>query len=304
MHQHLQPVDATVPPPLAPTQPCGGTRGVDQVVKGGLIRKSVPEIRTEGHGGGVTVQGHAHRRGVHHQICCGQQVSHGGVRFEAAAQGGALQLQVSDEGQQRFRASSDHLDRRQSKGLQASHHGPGGATATEHHSPLVLPVFAAAEGRQKPFHIGVRAPPAILVVGDECVHRLKPTGRLAELAAEAGHSLLVGDGHIEAAAAHRPEPLQHFRQGLPLTGQSQVAPVEPQRLQRCVLHRRGERVLHRVAEQPHQASAAVDHGLVGMPAQPACSGTTPRLGQGLLMKMTKFRSSLQEVATDGQGCRH
>ena len=107
----------------------------------------------------------------------------------------------------------------------------GGTAAAEHHGPLISPAFAAAEGCQKPLHIRVGAAPAILSIWDERVDCLKPTGSGTELAAKAGHSLFVGNGHIEAMAAHRPEPLHHLRESVLLTGQCQVPPVEL-RLQR------------------------------------------------------------------------
>ena len=54
---------------------------------------------------------------------------------------------------------------------------------------------------------------------------------------QTGDDLLVGNGDVEAAAAHGVESVEHIPEMVLFTGQSEIAPVQPELSQGRVVHR-------------------------------------------------------------------
>ena len=145
------------------------------------------------------------------------------------------------------------------------------------------PGVVGTEGCQKALHIGVGAEPATTRSRNQGVDGTEPFRQWAQLLAELGDGLFVGDGDVEALAANGPETLQHLIKVFACAGQGQVAPVEPHAFEGGVLHHRRKRVAHWIAKQAHKAGVAVDH-CQGRIAPPAClfgNHTSPVTGSAV-----------------------
>ena len=238
----------------------------------------------------------------------------GSLPFEASADMGRPLPEARSLFEHGLSPAGD-LDAGAAQLIEAGHHGPGTAAAAEHQGAALAPVGLRLPQRPvEALHIGVGAEPATPVAGHQHVHRPQPFGQGAELAAEPGHALFVGNGDVEAAAADGLQALHNGAQLLRRGGQGQKHPVERHGLEGGVVHRRREGVVHRITEKAHQRSAGADRPRAahepGVRADPPaclviCSGTTPRLGAPALVKMQRFKTTFEkEVGSHGQGCWH
>ncbi len=80
--------------------------------------------------------------------------------------------------------------------------------------------------------------PATIGQWNHGVNGPEPLSQRTEFVTEQGDGLFMRDGDVEATAAHGLQPLEHGGEIISVAGQCQEAPVEPHRLQGCVLHHR------------------------------------------------------------------
>ena len=94
------------------------------------------------------------------------------------------------------------------------------------------------ERGQKPLYIGVVSVPATIGQWSEGVNGSEPLSQRTEFVTEQGNGLFVGDGDVEPTAPHGLQSFEHGGEIVCAAGQCHEAPVEPHRLQGCVLHYR------------------------------------------------------------------
>ena len=110
--------------PLLPSgEPAGGPWCVDQVVQHRFSVQVCPELGPQWHRLGVTVLGHAHRGGVHHESRLSHVLVELNSGVETGRQGGVALLQISDEGLQCLASPSHNGDAAEVQGLQTGDHG-------------------------------------------------------------------------------------------------------------------------------------------------------------------------------------